>query len=303
MIWWVRTLVVSLRLVSGMAVAAILLVLSPAVALSAFGEPGLRKVMVVLALLAFALQAGAWALGARWDRPGSWLRTSGLALFGAAMAAFVVLALPLPVCLGWILFGLFAVAVLALPLWLRRSDRRSARRVEPDAQGRLEVPVARVQTLTQAVLAALMATMSAVLLRIPVLGWVIGGVGVVFFGFAVVWLVLLVARPGPAIMADAIGMEDRSSPVAAGRVTWTELRGIRKTTTFGQVVIALTPRDWAKVVGRQPPWRRALLAFNRRITGSDDLLLNTGTLPCSAHDVAKALEQLRRENSRDRGFP
>ncbi len=141
----------------------------------------------------------------------------------------------------------------------------------------------------------------ALLLPIPLLGWVIGSVGVVFFGGASIWLALLVARPGPAIQADACGIEDRSSLIAVGRVSWTESRRIRQTTTFGQTVIALTPLDWAAVVARQAGWRRPLLAFTRTLTGSDDLLVKSTVLPCRAHELAKALEAMRRDNSPARG--
>jgi hypothetical protein len=169
--------------------------------------------------------------------------------------------------------------------------------MEPDSQGRLEVPVARVPTLMLAVLAAAMATAGLVLLPIPVLGWVVGTVGLVFFGGACAVALLLAARPGPAIRADAEGMEDRSSLIGIGRIAWQESTGIREMTTFGQPTVAITPRSWATVVGRQVAWKRPLLKLNRKLIGSDDLLVNTTALPCSARDLARALEEMRCDNT------
>lgn len=139
------------------------------------------------------------------------------------------------------------------------------------------------------------------MLRASVCGWLVGTVGLVFFGGAFAWLALLAVRPGPAIRADRHGLEDRSSWVVVGRISWSQLTRIRATTTFGQPTIALTPHDWADVVGRQPACRRALLGLSRRLTRSDDLLLSSTALPCSAREVAKALEAMRRDNTRARG--
>lgn len=286
-----------LRLVSGVSLGSILLVLSPAVATHDSGGPVLRDVMVFLAGLSFALQAAGWGLAARWERPGRVLRGGGLVMFGPAMAAYVVNALPLPGWLGWILFGLFATAGVAFPIWLYVDGRRSSFPVEPDAQGRLEVRVARVPTLMLAVLAATLAAAALVLLPIPVFGWVVGTVGVVFFGGASARLLLLAIRPGPAIRADTQGMEDRSSLAGVRRISWRESKRIRDMTTFGQPTVAVTPRDWASVAGRQAAWKRPLLALTRRLIGSDDLLVNTNALPCSARELAKALEGMRRDNS------
>jgi hypothetical protein len=165
--------------------------------------------------------------------------------------------------------------------------------VEPDAHGRLEVSVARLPTLALAVLALLMATGALVILPVPVLGWVVGPVGVLFFGGASVWLVVLALRPGPAIRADRDGMEDRTSLVGARRISWRESTAVRDTSTFGQPTVAVTPHDWKAVVGRQAAWKRPLLALNRRITKSDDLLVSDTALACSARDLAQALEGLR----------
>ena len=292
-----RPVVVWLRLVSGMSVGLLLLAMLPAAAAPDPGEPVLRRVMLFLGLLGFALGGAGWGLGARWDGLGRVVRGGGELVFGLAILAYVVALLQLPGWLGCALFGLFATAGVAFPVWLH-VDRGRDLPVEPDALGRLEVPVARLTTLMMAVLAAALATTALVLLPVPVLGWLVGGAGVVLFGGSCVWLVLSVVRPGPAIRADSQGMEDRSSVVSAGWISWSELSRIRGTTTFGQPTVALTPRDWATVVGRQVAWRRALLALNRRLTGSEDLLVSATALPCGADDLAKALEAMRRENSR-----
>lgn len=292
------TLVRWLRLVSGMSLGLILLAISPAVFTDDSVEPLLREVMIFLCVLGFALLAAGWGLAAQWDSAGMVLRGGGVLVFGLGMAAYVVTALPLPGGVGWTLFGLFTVAGLAFPVWLFVSGERSSSPLEPDAQGRLEVPVARVPTLMLAVLAAAMATAALVLLPVPVFGWVVGTVGLVFFGGACALLVLLAVRPGPAIRADTEGMEDRSSLVGVRRIAWQELTRIREMTTFGQPTVAVTPRDWATVVGSQTVWKRPLLKLNRRLIGSDDLLVNTIALGCSARDLARALEAMRHDNSR-----
>lgn len=294
------TLVRWLRLVSGMSLGLILLAMSLAVFTDDSVEPLLREVMTLLCLLGVSLLAAGWGLAARWNSAGMVLRGGGILVFGLGMAAYVVTALPLPGWLGWTLFGLFTVAGLAFPVWLFVSGESSSSLVVPDAQGRLEVPVARVPTLMLAVLAAAMATAALVLLPVPVFGWVLGTAGLVFFGGACALLVLLAVRPGPAIRADTEGMEDRSSLVGVRRISWQESTRIRETTTFGQPTVAVTPRDWATVVGRQTVWKQPLLKLNRRLIGSDDLLVNTTALGCSARDLAKALEAMRRDNSRAR---
>lgn len=286
-----------LRLVSGMSLGVLLVALSPVAFTDASVEPALERVMLVLVLVGFALLAAGWGLAARWDNMGLGLRGGGLVVFGLAMAAYLVTALPLPGWSSWTLFGLFAVAGLAFPAWSFVGGDRVSSVVEPDAQGRLAVPVARVPTLMLAVLAAAMATAALVLFPVPVLGWVVGTVGLVFFGGACVVALLFAARPGPAIRADAEGMEDRSSLTAIGRIAWQESTGIRETTMFRQPMVAVTPRSWATVVGRQAAWKRPLLKLNRKLIGSDDLLVNTTALPCSARDLARALEEMRCDNT------
>jgi hypothetical protein len=285
------------RLVTGLCLGLVLLAVLPSVVRDNPDEPGLRVVMIVLGLLGFALLAAGWGVAARWAGPGKVLRGGGLAVFGLAMGAYVVTALPLPGWPGWTLFGLFAAAGLAVPVWLLTGGGRRPSPVEPDAQGRLEVSVARAPTLMLAVLAVAMAAAALVLLPVPVLGWVVGPAGVVFFGGASAWLALLAVRPGPAIRADRHGMEDRASLAGVRRISWGESTAIRDTTTFGQPTVAVTPHDWETVVGRQHAWKRPLLALSRRLTRCDDLLVSTTALPCSPRELAEVLEGMRRDNA------
>jgi hypothetical protein len=200
------TLVRWLRLVSGLSLGLLLLALSPVAFTDDSVEPAFERLMLVLGLVGFALLAAGWGLAALWDSAGMVLRGGGVVVFGLAMAAFVVTELSIPGWLGWTLFGLFAVAGVAFPVWLFLGGDRGSSLVEPDAQGRLEVPVARVPTVMLAVLAAAMATLALVLLPIPVVGWVVGPLGLVFFGGVCAGLVLLAIRPGPGIRADTKGM-------------------------------------------------------------------------------------------------
>lgn len=286
-----------LRVVSGLSLGLLLLALSPVAFTDDSVEPALERLMLVLVLVGFALLAAGWGLAALWDSAGMVLRGGGVVVFGLAMAAFVVTELSIPGWGGWTLFGLFAVAGVAFPVWLFVGGDRGSSLAEPNAQGRLEVPVARVPTVMLAVLAAAMATLALVLLPIPVVGWVVGPVGLVFFGGGCAGLVLLAIRPGPGIRADTKGMEDRSSLIGIGRIAWQEATRIQETNTFGQPYVAVTPREWASVVDRQAAWKRPLIKLNQKLTGSDDLLVNTTALPCSARDLARALEKMRRDNT------
>lgn len=92
--------------------------------------------------------------------------------------------------------------------------------------------------------------------------------GLALFGLGTVHFIRKLLRPQPALRLDSEGMTDASNVAAAGRIAWSEIRGVYITTVKRQRSLAIDLHEPELLLARLPAPRRALLNANRGLTGA-----------------------------------
>jgi hypothetical protein len=121
----------------------------------------------------------------------------------------------------------------------------------------------------------------------------IGLLGVLFFGACLLWLVQRRLDAGDALVADGLGLLDRSNALGSPeRIPWRAIRNIRAVRFLNQqfvVVELIRPEGY---IDQAHGLRRLMLRANRRLVGSP-WCISPGTLGWSASKLADRLEARR----------
>lgn len=105
---------------------------------------------------------------------------------------------------------------------------------------------------------------------------VVGVVGLLTFtGFGIGWIVLLL-RPGPGLVVDDTGFDDRSSATAVGRVPWVDVRLVSQRSIAGTPLLIVEVRDPAAYSSRLSRFGRVVATVNRRWLGSPVVISSVG---------------------------
>ena len=118
-----------------------------------------------------------------------------------------------------------------------------------------------------------------------------GAAGLLFFGFALVFLLGRLLRfRRPILEVGPEGILDRASALGAGFVPWEEVEGARVRRFLGPRLLAVEVRDERALLARQGPARRLLMAVNRRILGTP-VLVPLGLLAVGEDTLLREIER------------
>jgi hypothetical protein len=124
--------------------------------------------------------------------------------------------------------------------------------------------------------------------------------GLLFFGTCLVWIARRRLDQGDALVADRLGLYDRSNAIGdEDRVPWRDIRGFRTITVLGQHYVAVDLLDPDKFVDRAHGWRRLARSANRRLAGSP-WCITPAVLGWSAPALAERLEARRAQQLESR---
>ncbi|MEK3876163.1 STM3941 family protein [Paenibacillus sp. FSL H8-0122] len=96
----------------------------------------------------------------------------------------------------------------------------------------------------------------------------LGIVFTVLFGLGVVVYLFMLLRRSPLLVADAQGIDDRSSAIPGGRIMWEDIKDIRLIRFSGQKNICVYLADPKAYLARQRGVKRWLMAINLRLVGT-----------------------------------
>lgn len=118
--------------------------------------------------------------------------------------------------------------------------------------------------------------------------------GLLFFGFSLAVFVQMLRSPLPALEVDEEGFTDRTSGIAAGRVSWAEVVDVRPIARAGGEWVAVTLVDPEAHLARLQLFRRGLVRMNL-LAGEPPVLIRTTTIGEETGAVAaRMLEALER---------
>lgn len=130
----------------------------------------------------------------------------------------------------------------------------------------------------------------ALLAQGSVLGVVVGSVGVVtFMGFGITALVLY-RRRGPGLIVDDEGFDDRSSPVAVGRVSWSDVTWISQLETFGHSSLVVHVGNPDVYLARLALLARLVARANLAMVGSP-VAISPRNLEIGTEDLIALMQQ------------
>lgn len=97
---------------------------------------------------------------------------------------------------------------------------------------------------------------------------VVAASGLTIFGVFGAYCCIKLFDRKSGLIIDSMGLIDNSSAIAAGRIEWHEITGIRETAIMGQRFLTIDVVDAEKFLGRGNSYVRMLNAANARATGS-----------------------------------
>ena len=137
---------------------------------------------------------------------------------------------------------------------------------------RVEVPASRPRLAGMLLLALLLVLGCGALVATAVTDpdtsvfvGIVGAIGFVFFGAALVVIAVRLTKRGPVVVLDAEGLHDHAAWAAAGTVPWSNIVVAHVLTIGGQSQLAISVHDPQAVVGNTSGLRRLMLAANARM--------------------------------------
>jgi hypothetical protein len=145
-------------------------------------------------------------------------------------------------------------------------------------------------------LAVVMVAICSQLVFQPHESWLpwLGVPGLAFFGPCLAYALYRAVRPRPALVLRPEGFVDQVSAPAVGFVAWEDVEAIRTIRVFGQAMVAIKLGEPDLMVGRLRPWKRWVVALNRRFYGAE-VFLPAMVLPTTAAEFAETMDRWRRQ--------
>ncbi|MGH8761317.1 MAG: STM3941 family protein [Burkholderiales bacterium] len=109
-----------------------------------------------------------------------------------------------------------------------------------------------------------------------------------FFGLCAVYAGAKLFDNSPGLIIDAEGLVDNSSGLSAGRIPWSDIKGVGFTTVEKQRFLTIVVHDPHKYVRRASPLMRPFVTMNMKLFGSP-IQISANTLKVNFDDLMKAV--------------
>lgn len=116
--------------------------------------------------------------------------------------------------------------------------------------------------------------------------------GIGFFGLCGVFASLKLFDSSPGLVLDREGIIDNSSAIAAGRVTWREIRDIQAVSISGQRLLAIIVDDPEKYLGKGNVLSRWFVKMNHRLYGTP-IFISSHALKINFDDLERQIQDFR----------
>jgi hypothetical protein len=164
-----------------------------------------------------------------------------------------------------------------------------------DAEDRIAIPLSKAKLVLLTLGALAFVALGCILCvapprsgHDPAVVKVVGGAAIVFFGACLVYGVYKLFDRRPGLILDRLGLIDNSSAIAAGRITWQEIRDIKVSQIRTQRFLTLLIDDPDQFIARGNRFRRFLDAQNVGLTGSP-VNISSGTLKIDFDELERLL--------------
>jgi formate-dependent nitrite reductase membrane component NrfD len=119
---------------------------------------------------------------------------------------------------------------------------------------------------------------------------VAGVAGIVFFGFGLIYFLMRLARPRPALIITGSGMVDNASALASGFVRWDEIAAFSIVKVQHQPYLAISLNNPNELLQRQPSIKASVMRINMRLFGTPILIPRT-PLPMTLEELIDRIRQ------------
>ena len=119
---------------------------------------------------------------------------------------------------------------------------------------------------------------------------VAGVVGVVFFGFCLIYFVMRLVWPRPSLLITELGMVDNASALAGGFIRWDEIYNISITSVRNQQFLAVYLKNPAELLSRQSFIKAAIMRMNMGLVGTP-VCIPRSSLPMTLEELIENLRQ------------
>ena len=117
---------------------------------------------------------------------------------------------------------------------------------------------------------------------------VVGLVAAAGFAVCAAYAAVRQRDPGPGLVIDAVGIIDRSSGVAAGRIPWSDIKGFKVHQVQHQLFLAVEVHEPQKYLARASALMRPVVALNLKVFGSP-IQISAATLDVEFEELVEAV--------------
>lgn len=117
-----------------------------------------------------------------------------------------------------------------------------------------------------------------------------------FFGLCGLYGLLKLFDGSPGLVLDREGIIDNSSGVAAGRISWREIRDIQVRSIGGQRFVAVMVADPEKYLGKGNFLSRFFVKANYKMYGTP-IFISAHSLKVKFEDLEKQIQDFRKRSS------
>ena len=117
-----------------------------------------------------------------------------------------------------------------------------------------------------------------------------GAVGVVFFGFGLLYFLMRLVWPRPSLLMTELGMVDNASALGGGFIRWDEIDNVSITRFRNQQFLAIHLKDPTEFLSRQPFIKSSIMRMNKGLVGTP-ICIPRSALPMTLEDVIDKIRQ------------
>jgi hypothetical protein len=129
------------------------------------------------------------------------------------------------------------------------------------------------------------------MLNIPGIKTGIAIVGILFFGFSLIYYIKKWLNKKPAIIIDDMGITVQSGAISVGNIPWQDITGLTRFREASQEFLAILLKDPQSYITRQSGgWKRWLMRMNYKRYGSP-VQIPANAVACSLDELKTMVEQ------------
>ncbi len=124
---------------------------------------------------------------------------------------------------------------------------------------------------------------------------IIGGIGIIFFGACLIFIIKGFISPQNILVIDQKGITDKSSAISIGFISWGDIESCYITTVFNQKFISIDVKNLEEKIKELPFYKRVMINLNRKM-GYSPVSITLNSTKYKPEEVLEIIHNYSHEN-------